>query len=80
MRSVGERRIVSGGEGDTTAVRPTSNTQYAAGQRVRHARFGLGTIVEVEMLSTDIKITVAFENPTVGKKTLLSKYAKLEVL
>ena len=80
MRSVGERRIVSGGEGDSPAVGSAASAQYAAGQRVRHARFGLGTIVEVEMLSTDIKITVAFENPTVGKKTLLSKYAKLEVL
>ena len=80
MRSVGERRVVQGeGSGVGTPL-PVGSVAYSVGQRVRHARFGLGTITELEMLATDVKITVEFENPMAGKKTLLSKYAKLEVL
>ena len=80
MRSVGERRVVQGSEGNAAPTQSASTASYSAGQRVRHARFGLGTIVAVEMLATDVKITVNFENPTVGRKTLLGKYAKLEVI
>ena len=80
MRSVGERRVVQGGEDNATTTPSATPSSYSAGQRVRHARFGLGTVVEVEMLATDVKITVNFENPTVGKKTLLGKYAKLEIV
>jgi DNA helicase II / ATP-dependent DNA helicase PcrA len=47
-----------------------------AGTRVRHAQFGIGTVVAVEEHSDDLKITVRFQ--TVGVKKLLSKYAKLE--
>ena len=80
MRSVGERRVVQGGEDNTTTTQSAGTMSYSAGQRVRHARFGLGTIVAVEMLATDVKISVNFENPTVGPKTLLGKYAKLEIV
>ena len=44
--------------------------------RVRHAQFGVGTIVSVEEQNDDLKVTVRFA--TVGVKKLLSKYAKLE--
>ncbi|MBQ3070344.1 MAG: UvrD-helicase domain-containing protein [Tidjanibacter sp.] len=80
MRSVGERRVVQGEGSGVGAPSPMGSAAYSVGQRVRHARFGLGTITELEMLATDVKITVEFENPMAGKKTLLSKYAKLEVL
>jgi DNA helicase-2/ATP-dependent DNA helicase PcrA len=46
------------------------------GMRVRHAQFGVGTVVGVEAHNDDLKITVRFQ--TVGVKKLLSKYAKLE--
>jgi DNA helicase-2/ATP-dependent DNA helicase PcrA len=47
------------------------------GLRVRHAQFGLGTIVSVEPLEDDVKLIVRFN--TVGQKTLRAKFAKLEV-
>ena len=46
------------------------------GMRVRHAQFGIGTVVGVEEHNDDLKITVRFN--TVGVKKLLAKYAKLE--
>ena len=47
------------------------------GLRVRHAQFGVGTIVTVEPLDDDTKLVVRFN--TVGQKTLRAKFAKLEV-
>ena len=45
------------------------------GTQVRHSQFGVGTIVAVEPLRDDTKLTVRFR--TVGQKKLLAKYAKL---
>jgi DNA helicase-2/ATP-dependent DNA helicase PcrA len=47
------------------------------GLRVRHAQFGVGTILKVEPLGDDAKLIVRFA--AVGQKTLRAKYAKLEV-
>jgi DNA helicase-2/ATP-dependent DNA helicase PcrA len=47
------------------------------GLRVRHAQFGVGTIVSVEPLDDDMKLIVRFVS--VGQKTLRAKFAKLEV-
>ncbi len=47
------------------------------GLRVRHAQFGVGTIVSVEPLDDDVKLIVRFNS--VGQKTLRAKFAKLEV-
>jgi len=46
------------------------------GLQVRHAQFGLGTIIAVEPLSDDTKLVVRFSS--VGQKTLRAKFAKLE--
>jgi DNA helicase-2/ATP-dependent DNA helicase PcrA len=45
------------------------------GSRVRHAQFGVGTVISVEELSDDLKVVVRF---SVGSKTLRARYAKLE--
>jgi DNA helicase-2/ATP-dependent DNA helicase PcrA len=47
------------------------------GLQVRHAQFGLGTIVAVEPLHDDTKLVVRFSS--VGQKTLRAKFAKLEL-
>jgi len=47
------------------------------GLRVRHAQFGVGTILTVEPLDDDTKLIVRFNS--VGQKTLRAKFAKLEV-
>src|SRR3954447_12155941 len=46
------------------------------GMRVRHAQFGVGTVLSVEEHSDDLKITVRFNS--VGQKKLLAKFAKLQ--
>jgi DNA helicase-2/ATP-dependent DNA helicase PcrA len=46
------------------------------GMRVRHAQFGVGTVLSVEPLDDDMKLVVRFA--AVGQKTLRSKYARLE--
>ena len=53
-----------------------STQAMRSGMRVRHAQFGVGTIVSVEEHNDDMKITVRFN--LVGVKKLLAKYAKLE--
>lgn len=52
-----------------------SVTSVSPGTRVRHATFGVGTILSVEPLTDDMKLTVHFND--VGRKTLRAKYAKL---
>jgi DNA helicase-2/ATP-dependent DNA helicase PcrA len=54
-----------------------SVTALKSGMRVRHAQFGVGTVVAVEDHNDDLKVTVRFA--AVGVKKLLSKYAKLEL-
>ena len=45
------------------------------GARVRHAQFGVGTVISVEPLDDDAKIVVRFP---IGRKTLRAKYARLQ--
>ena len=47
------------------------------GARVRHPKFGEGTVLSVEPLEDDTKLVVRFSS--VGQKTLRAKFAKLEV-
>jgi DNA helicase-2/ATP-dependent DNA helicase PcrA len=49
-----------------------------SGIKVRHALFGVGTVVSVEELEDDMKVVVRFAS--VGTKTLRAKYAKLEMV
>lgn len=64
---------------------PTQNFKYEdedqtpglrPGARVKHAQFGIGTVVSVEDLEDDQKLVVRFD--LVGAKTLRARYAKLE--
>jgi DNA helicase-2/ATP-dependent DNA helicase PcrA len=46
------------------------------GTRVRHSKFGLGTIIEVEGEGDDRRLTVSFQDH--GPKKLLERYANLQ--
>ena len=59
-----------------TRTRISRATGVRPGMRVRHAQFGVGTVIAVEEHNDDMKITVRFIS--VGVKKLLAKYAKLE--
>jgi DNA helicase-2/ATP-dependent DNA helicase PcrA len=47
------------------------------GVRVRHPKFGVGTVLSIEPLDDDLKLVVRFAS--VGQKTLRAKFAHLEV-
>ena len=53
-----------------------SPTALRPGMRVRHAQFGVGTVLSVEPYNDDLKLTVRFS--LVGQKKLLARFAKLE--
>ena len=52
--------------------------RYVKGERVRHRRFGSGTIQGLTGTGRDLKVTVAFDDEEVGVKQLLVTYAGLE--
>jgi DNA helicase-2/ATP-dependent DNA helicase PcrA len=54
----------------------TTGMALRPGMRVRHAQFGVGSVITVEPLDDDTKLVVRFN--AVGVKTLRAKYAKLE--
>ena len=53
-----------------------SSAGLRLGMRVRHAQFGVGTVLAIEEHNDDLKVTVRFN--LVGQKKLLAKFAKLE--
>ncbi len=50
--------------------------RFRAGDRVRHARFGEGTVISTELTGQDEEVTVAFEDK--GVKRLMVSFANLE--
>jgi DNA helicase II / ATP-dependent DNA helicase PcrA len=52
--------------------------RYVKGERVRHARFGSGVIAELSGTGKDTKVTVDFDDETIGRKRLVVAYAGLE--
>jgi DNA helicase-2/ATP-dependent DNA helicase PcrA len=52
--------------------------RYVKGERVRHRRFGGGTIQGLVGTGRDLKVSVAFDDEAVGVKQLLVAYAGLE--
>lgn len=51
---------------------------YAVGERVRHRTFGSGTIAEISGAGRDAKVKIDFENPSIGRKTLVIAQAGLQ--
>ena len=82
-----ERGWTSYGSGVSPAVRPSDSPpeeasqdtpRYVKGERVRHRRFGSGTIQGLMGTGRDLKVSVAFDDQEVGVKQLLVAYAGLE--
>jgi DNA helicase-2/ATP-dependent DNA helicase PcrA len=73
----------SAGAGGTQSERPVEEAsqdapRYVKGERVRHRRFGSGTIQGLTGTGRDLKVSVAFDDEEVGVKQLLVTYAGLE--
>ncbi|WP_297522429.1 DNA helicase PcrA [uncultured Clostridium sp.] len=66
--------ILSGDENETNMLtRRTAN----AGQKVKHAKFGIGTVITTANVNGDIKVTIAFNSQ--GVKHLMLSFAHLEL-
>lgn len=62
----------------TTSPKTTSTVSetYKEGERIRHRKFGEGTIIEAKAIGADTFLRVEFD--TVGEKKLMAAYVKLE--
>jgi DNA helicase-2/ATP-dependent DNA helicase PcrA len=52
--------------------------RFVPGERVRHGRFGSGTIAELSGSGRDAKVTVDFDDEGIGRKRLVIAFAGLE--
>ncbi|HEX6966180.1 MAG TPA: UvrD-helicase domain-containing protein [Gemmatimonadaceae bacterium] len=52
--------------------------RFVKGERVRHARFGTGTVMELSGIGREMKVTIDFDDESVGRKRLVVAYAGLE--
>src|SRR5437667_2542595 len=66
------------GEVDWHAEISQDAPRYAAGERVRHRKFGGGVILAISGPGRDLKVTVEFDDQEIGAKQLLVAYAGLE--
>lgn len=51
---------------------------FVVGARVRHRKFGSGTIAELAGSGRDAKVKVDFDDEEIGRKTLVIAQANLE--
>ncbi len=57
-------------------IQKASSLDYEEGSRVRHRKFGEGTVTKIEDGGKDYEVTVQFDGP--GVKKLFASFAKLE--
>ncbi|WP_373100329.1 MULTISPECIES: DNA helicase II [Pasteurellaceae] len=56
----------------------SDNNEWKSGQKVKHAKFGLGTVINVEGAENNTRLQIAFQGQ--GIKWLIAALAKLEKL
>ncbi len=76
-------KVLGGGEKRPSPSKPSEPKKKAAGAwalgtRVKHAKYGYGTILRTEGAGDDLKLTVSFISH--GLKKMIAKYAELEVV
>jgi len=52
--------------------------RFVKGERVKHARFGSGTIYELSGVGKETKVTIDFDDEAIGRKRLVVAFAGLE--
>jgi DNA helicase-2/ATP-dependent DNA helicase PcrA len=63
---------------DTDIEASQDAPRFVKGERVRHGRFGSGTIAELSGVGRETKVTIDFDDESVGRKRLVVAYAGLE--
>lgn len=61
-----------------TGIQKLETLDYAVGDRVKHIKFGEGTVEAIEDGKKDYTVTVSFD--TAGQKKMLASFAKLQKL
>ncbi len=64
------------GFGRTFTVEKSKNLDYKVGDRVLHAKFGVGTVEDIKDGPKDYEVTVCFDS--VGVKKMFASFAKLK--
>ena len=59
-----------------TVIRPDMTIRWKPGDKVRHGKWGIGTIISVEGTGEDTSLKIAF--PDQGVKGLMQKYAPIQ--
>ncbi len=62
----------------SASAKTAPTAQYSSGERVRHPKFGEGTVLKATTVGNDVHLEVMFD--TVGTKNLMAAYARLEKL
>jgi DNA helicase-2/ATP-dependent DNA helicase PcrA len=78
----GSLGVPAGTSAPTRPARPIipGERQFRDGDRVRHGRWGDGIVVTSKLTRSDEEITVAFKDPSIGRKTMLASLANLELV
>jgi DNA helicase-2/ATP-dependent DNA helicase PcrA len=63
---------------DTDVDTSQDMPRFVKGEREKHGRFGSGTIAELSGVGRDTKVTIDFDDESVGRKRLVVAYAGLE--
>ena len=75
------QNVINSSKEDASLVKTVTSgiagSPYKGGERVKHPRFGSGTVVGVKGQGTQIEVAVQFES--VGLKHLLVRYARLQI-
>jgi DNA helicase-2/ATP-dependent DNA helicase PcrA len=72
LRDRGIERRPGLGRGES----PRQSARWKLGSKVRHAKYGIGTILECEDDGEDSKLTISF--PGYGRKKMVERFAGLE--
>jgi DNA helicase-2/ATP-dependent DNA helicase PcrA len=75
-------KVLGGGEKSAPGFKPPAPKKppgtWTLGTRVKHAKYGYGTILRTEGAGDDLKLTVSFIS--YGLKKMIAKYAELELV
>ena len=61
---------------NTATIKPNPIENWKAGDKARHAKWGVGTVISVAEKNGDMELKIAFDGQ--GIKTLQRRYAPIE--
>ena len=72
-----KKRPIALGAGISKGIGAIEKPDYEAGERVKHMKFGVGTVLAIEKATRDYQVTVKFDDEKYGQKILYAAFAKL---